>query len=370
VLPAVLLALLVGAGAALGALLPAATVTIRPRAVSVGPLTYDLRPEVHAATGEPLTSTQQGEATGHRLRRTAATGLILLINYSRDDVLVPAGTLVSAGHDIEFQTTQAVTVPHTGFLFPGTANAPVEAVERGPDGNVEANAIDRIEDREVDRALRKQGPNDRTVRNDEATSGGAEEQLVVVRKSDVTALTDAIRQDLEQQLAERRDQAGEDRLYPSQGAPRPQIDVPADLEGHTSAEPFTFELTGTLQDDQPYVLRADAETAAMAAMAEDETAAPRGTAVQVDTTQVQLGEAELDGSEVVVHVQVTAEAVPQYDESSIPGRIAGRTADRAEQELASIGRTTVTLWPFWVDRVPQLEWRINVDIQPVESPRP
>ena len=74
--PAVLLALLVGAGAALGALLPAATVTIRPRAVSVGPLTYDLRPEVHAATGEPLTSTQQGTATGHRTQRTAATGVI------------------------------------------------------------------------------------------------------------------------------------------------------------------------------------------------------------------------------------------------------------------------------------------------------
>ena len=51
-------------------------------------------------------------------------------------------------------------------------------------------------------------------------------------------------------------------------------------------------------------------------------------------------------------------------------QIAGQTKDGAEQELASIGRTTVTLWPFWVDRVPRLEWRINVDIQPVESPAP
>jgi hypothetical protein len=370
VLPAVLLALLVGAGAALGALLPAATVMIRPRAVSVGPLTYDLRPEVHAATGEPLTSTQQGTATGHRTQRTAATGVILLINYSDENVTVPAGTTVSAGRHVLFQTTQAVTVPDSFFGFVGTANAPIEAVERGPGGNVDANAIDTIEDRDVDRALRGQGPNDRRVRNDDPTSGGDEQALHVVRKSDMSAVTDAIRQDLEQQLADKRGQNGEDRIYPAQGAPRLQIEIPDDLEGHTSAEPFTFELTGTLQDDQPYVLRPDAETAARAALAEDETAAPSGTAIQMDTAQVQLGEAELDGSEVVVHARVTAQAVPEYDPSTLGRQIAGQTKDGAEQELASIGRTTVTLWPFWVDRVPQLEWRINVDIQPVESPRP
>jgi hypothetical protein len=26
----------------------------------------------------------------------------------------------------------------------------------------------------------------------------------------------------------------------------------------------------------------------------------------------------------------------------------------------------VTLWPFWVDRVPKLEWRISVEVLPVE----
>ena len=369
VLPAVALALLVGVGAALAAVLPAASVTIRPRAVAIGPLSYDVRPSVHTATGEPLTSTQQGEATGHRTKRTAATGVILLINYSDENVLVPADTQVSAGGHVLFHTTQAVTVPDSFFGFVGTANVPIVAVDRGPSGNVEANAIDRIEDKDVDRALRGQGPNDRRVRNDDPTSGGDEQELLVVRKSDVTAVTDAIRRDLEQQLADERGQGGEDRLYPTQDAPKPQIDVPDDLEGHESADPYNFELTGTLQDDQPYVLRADAEAAATEALSTDAAAVPDGTAIEPNTVEVELGDAQLDGNEVVVTAQVSAQAAPAYDASSIGQRIAGKTADGAEAELASIGRTTVTLWPFWVDRVPSLDWRINVDIQPVEPAR-
>jgi hypothetical protein len=316
-----------------------------------------------------LTSTQQGEATGHRTKRTAAKGVILLINYSDENVLVPAGTVVSAAHEIQFQTTQAVTVPDSFFGFVGTANAPIEAVERGPSGNVEANAIDRIEDKDVDRALRGQGPDDRRVRNDDPTSGGAEQDLLVVRKSDITAVTDAIRQDLAKQLEDERSQGGDDRIYATQDAPKPSIDIPADLEGHESPDPFTFELTGTLQDDQPYVLQAEAEAAASQALSADETAAPQGTAIEPDSVEVQLGDAQLDGSDVVVKAEVTAQAAPTYDASTISARIRGMTADGAEAQLASIGRTTVTLWPFWVDRVPSLQWRINVDIQPVEPAR-
>jgi hypothetical protein len=84
---------------------------------------------------------------------------------------------------------------------------------------------------------------------------------------------------------------------------------------------------------------------------------------------VELGEAALDGGNVVVPAQVTAQASPQYDPSAIGARIAGKSVAGAEAELESIGHTTVTLWPFWVDRVPRLEWRINVDILPVEPAR-
>lgn len=363
---AIALLLLVGVGAALATVLPAATVVIRPQAIEVGPLTYTVRPETHAGGGEPLTSTQQGDATGHRTRRTAATGKVLFINYSPDDVFIPAGTVVSADGKVLFHTTEAVTVPDSGFFFPGTANAPVEAVDKGTDGNVPALAINRIEDKDVDRALRASG-NERRIRNDEPTSGGEEQELLVVRKSDITAVSDAIRQDLAQQLAAQREESGEDRIYAGDAAPRAEIDIPKDLQGHASAEPYTFELTGTLTDDQPYVLRDDAVALATERATQDGSAAPSGTAIAADSVQVTLSDATRAGDRIEVKVEVTAQAVPQFEESAIAGRIAGMTEADAQAELQPIGRTSVSFWPFWVDRVPRLGWRVKVDVREVDQ---
>jgi hypothetical protein len=362
------LLVLAGLGAALAIVLPAATVEIRPQAVAIGPLTYEVRPDVHAPSGgEPLTSTQQGEATGHRAKRTAASGTVTFVNHTNDRVFVPSGTEVSAGGEIVFRTTQAVTVPDT-FVFPGEVDAPIVAVQRGTSGNLPAEAIDTIEDRAIDRALG--GKRDRTVVNRNPTGGGAEDELLVVRESDISAVTDAIRQDLRRQLADQRAESGGNRFYPSQGGvPRPKIDVPDDLRGHTSTDPFTFELTGTLEDDQPYVLRADVEVAARAAIADDESAAPDGTAIQPDSVEVKLGDATLEGGDVVVQAEVTAQAAPQWDDSAVRARIAGQTKKQAEAALSSIGPTTVSLWPFWVDRVPSLDWRVKVDVQSVEPAR-
>ncbi len=84
------------AGAAFATVLPGATVTIHPDPLAVGPESYSVRPPVQPSDTEPLQSTKSGEATGHRTRRTAATGTVTLINYSGDVVFVPQGTLVSA----------------------------------------------------------------------------------------------------------------------------------------------------------------------------------------------------------------------------------------------------------------------------------
>ena len=93
---AALLVLLLMAGAAFATVLPGATVTIHPDPLAVGPESYSVRPPVQPSDTEPLQSTKSGEATGHRTRRTAATGVVTLFNYSQNTVFVPQGTLVSA----------------------------------------------------------------------------------------------------------------------------------------------------------------------------------------------------------------------------------------------------------------------------------
>lgn len=362
---AAVLVLLVLAGAAVAMVLPAATVTLRPQAVLVTQ-SYAMRPDVHPSDAEPLSSTKEGEATGHRTKRAAATGIVTFINYSSESVFVPSGTPVSAaGGSILFVTTQPVTVPDSSFFGgPGAVDATIQAVERGPEGNVAAEAIDQIEDGEIDRALRDRGgPRDRRVINREATGGGDEVQLFVVRRADVTSVTQAVKDDLEQQLTDLRVEA-DDRIYPGEGAPTPNVEVPKRLIGHASEEPYTFELTGTLVDDQPFVLKADLIAAARERLLGDDSAIPQGTSLDSGTIDAQPGAASLQGDSIVVQTEVKADALPNFDRAAVPGMVSGKTSEDAAAALRSIGPATVDLWPPWVDHVPGLEWRIRVDIQP------
>ena len=363
---AVLVALLVAAGGAVATVMPAASITIQRQSAEVGPITYAVTPDVHPSDVEPLESTMQGEAAGQRTKRTAASGIVTFINYSDENVFVPSGTVVSAGGEILFQTTANVEVPDSSIIFgAGIADAPVAAIETGGSGNVDSNAIDRIEDREIDRALRG-GGNERRVRNENPIEGGQEIEQHVVRRLDVRRVTDAITADLTEQLEVLLTETP-DRIYPPGDTPEPEITIPQDLIGHVSEEPFTFELTGTLTDDRPYVLRADAEAAAREQLLADEDAVPEGTELDPDTIEVEIGEATLDGETLTVDAMVTAAAAPNVDIAALRRQLAGMTVAEAEAELASIGPTTVTLWPFWVDRIPRLEWRVSFDVQAAES---
>jgi hypothetical protein len=361
------LLLLVATGAAVAIVLPAATITVQPAPIDIGPLSYPVRPEVQPSDGEPLEATAGGEATGTRTRRVAAAGVVTFINYSDNDVLVPSGTHVSAGGSVVFETTQAVSVPDSSFFGgPGRADAEVVALEPGSAGNVAAEAIDQIEDADIDRALRERaGARDRRVINREATTGGAERELSFVRRKDVQRVIVALAADLEQQLQDLRAGTPE-RIYPVAELPPPEVSVPDDLVGQVTDGPYSFELTGALPNDQPYVLRADAEAAAEEALLADETATPEGTLLADDTIGVELGEATLDGEAIVVAASVTATAVPDVNTDALRRELAGRTAAEAEAALASIGPTDVELWPVWVDRIPGVEWRIRIDVLPAE----
>lgn len=362
---AILILLLMG-GAAFATVLPGATVTIHPDPVAVGPESYSVRPLVQPSDTEPLQSTKSGEATGHRTRRTAATGVATLINYSGDVVFVPQGTLLSADGNVLFATVQAVNVPDAFFGFVGSADVAIEAVEPGTAGNVPAEVINQVEDDGVDRQLRQSAPQNRRVINREPTGGGSETELNVVRRTDVIHVRSAITRDLESQLADVLT-SDPDRVYPTTQPPRADIPVADDLVGHVSEDPFTFELTGTMPVDRTFVWRADAEAEAIEAFLADEGAVPPDTTLAEDTIEVDIGEAARDGETIVVQTTVTADAVPDLDQENIRRALVGMTAGEVRQALAPIGPADVSLWPGWVDRIPRLDWRISVNVEPAEG---
>jgi hypothetical protein len=363
---AALLILLLMAGAAFATVLPGATVTIHPDPVAVGPESYAVRPRVQPSDAEPLQSTRQGEASGHRTRRTKATGVVTLFNYSPAIVFVPRGTLVSFDGVVFFATTQDVTVQDSSFFFAGSADVPVEAVEGGTSGNLPADAINRVEDDAVDRQLRQGAPQNRRVQNFNPTEGGSQTALHVVKPEDVARTRNAVGRDLEAQLAALLSSDPE-RVYPTAEAQPTEIPIPDDLVGHVSEEPFTFELTGTMPVDRPFVWRVDAEAEAQEAFLADEGAVPPNAVLAPETIEVVIGEAAIDGESIVVQTSVTASAVPELDQETIRRQLVGMTAAQAQAALVDIGPSTVSFWPGWVDHLPRLDWRIEISVVPGEG---
>jgi hypothetical protein len=102
----------------------------------------------------------------------------------------------------------------------------------------------------------------------------------------------------------------------------------------------------------------------------DGDAASSGTTLLPETIAVDLGPATLNGLGVSVQVTVRAEAAPDIDTDQLRELAAGKTAEEVSAALDELGDVTVRLWPDWVDRVPRLDWRIQIDLAaPVgESP--
>jgi hypothetical protein len=359
-----LVALLLLAGGALAAVLPAATITIRPATVPVGPVVYDVQPAGQAPDEGVVSVTLPGTATGDQPVLTPASGTVVFLNYSYVTVEVPQSTRVSASGEVFFTTVERVIAPPGdlggGGIVPGQVSVGVVAEAPGLGGNVAAEAINTVENRNVDRFLQGfPSQRGRRVINPEATAGGTEEHLPVIQQADVDAviaeITSQLLQGLDVRLAEHAD-----RLYPTLEPPTPVIDVPEGLVG--SQGQATFELSGTLSYSYPYVLRRDVEAEGTTQLVADGAAIPAGTTLIPETIKVEQGAVTYDGQVVSVSVTVRAEAAPDVDTDQLRELVAGKTPEEVRAALDDLGEVTLRLWPDWVDRVPRLDWRIQIEL--------
>jgi hypothetical protein len=346
------------------ALLPGATVSITPATQAVGPKTYQLQLPVAGQQSADTQLMRPGTATGTRLEQVSATGAVTFANWNTAaSVAVPQGTSVSVGGVVAFVTNQRIVV--LAATFSGTNTVPshgsvgITAVVPGLSGNVAAADIDTVDDRLV-RGFLKSSPSNknRLVTNPEATVGGAETPHTVIQQSDVDAVVAGLQADLASHLADVL--AGQPGLLYS-GPPAdevPQINVPAGLVG--TEDQATFQLTGTLAFNRPYVMRTDVQAAARDALAADPQAAPEGTTVLTDSIQVEMGTVTVNGDQMTIAVTLRAAAAAAIDEVAVQDKVAGKTVGEAKAALADQGDVQIKLFPDWLDRLPRIPFRITV----------
>jgi len=350
-------------------LLPAATVRITPATSPVAPQSFPVGTDITGHVTEELQATVNGTATGERLEQVPASGVVTFFNWNTVAVEVPQGTQVSVDGTTAFVTLERIVVPRGRFgapIEPGEKSVEVAAVVPGEGGNVAAGAINTIDDASVRQFLRgfPENPN-RLVGNAEPTAGGVETSHPVIQQSDIDAVKASIEADLQQQLTDALG-GDPDRIYVDAPAGEvPSIEVPDELLG-TEDTP-TFELTGSLAVDRAYGSRDNVIEAARTAMLGLGGLAGQDSVILEESISVAMhGVSEVEGM-LEVQVTVTALAARRIDEVAVRERIAGKTVDEATAELEPLGEVEVDLWPAWVDRLPRLDFRIDIE-QAVESP--
>ena len=368
---AVVLALLV---VAIGALfiLPAADITVTPRQEAIGPipLTVTANPDASAVDTAnavvpavrldvPVDITETFPTAGKRIELTAATGTVTFRNVDFTATnTIPAGSVVSTPNGTKFTTNKSVTVPRAGLvglqIVPSFADVTVTAVKKGTAGNVEPNAITVIPPGEDPVTL--------TVRNKEATTGGARDEFPKIDQKDIdraladlrTKLAGAFAADV---AAGAGAPAGT-TLFPETAAigdATPTID-PATLLGQEVA---TFDL-GLSADGT--VIAVDASP--VEKIAEARLLANVGSGFRLVDGSIHVDQGKPVVTNGVVSFPVTASAarVRILDPDALRALVKGQSIEQAKVLLKPYGVVTIDTWPAWVSSITGFDARLTVTI--------
>jgi Baseplate J-like protein len=357
-----------GVGAYL--LLPTATVVITPREASIGPIELritaspsitepDQAADVVPALSQPVDveASQSFPVTGKRVVKVPATGTVRFRNFDAGSSnTIPRGSIVSTRSGVRFKTDRAVTVKRAEQVlfqvFPSAATVTVTAVEGGPQGNVDQNAIRVIP--------RGEDPQTLDVTNPDATKGGKRDEFPRVAQADIDKATAAVRAQLttkfQQRLADPALAAEGTTVFPETallGDPTYTVD-PASLLGDEVA---TFELGASASGT---VLAVDESAVQAVAAADIATHVEPGYALLDRSSTIDSSPGVVDGGVITFPVVITAREVLQLDTAAIEAEIRGKPLAEAQVILQRYGTAEVSVWPDWVGTIPTLDARVDV----------
>jgi hypothetical protein len=361
-----LVAVLVAWAAIAALILPAAAITIEPRTEPVGPVADVIAIDAPERIGGSAEASVTATPTTPFDVEEAATGTVVFFNWNVLSVDVPAGSLVAAGEQA-FETLESITVPNGEFdpfqggITAGEASVTVTAAATGPDGNVEAGAIDTVLDPNLAGQLRGfPSITEPLVTNLDPTSGGVDEEGVEITEEDVEsasgALVEALRTAADEALSESEALVFADPAEPAE----PEFEGLDDLIGLRDTE--TVEIQGSLSYDRVTADPATVEATAIDRFGADASLVPPGWQLIEDSAQVELGEIQRAGEGLSVSVTVSGRVAPLIERDTVLERAIGRSTEDAAAALSDIGSATVDLWPFWVGTVPDSDWRITLEV--------
>lgn len=293
-----------------------------------------------------------------------AGGTVVFINRTDQEQTIPVSTTVttSAGEQIEFITIQTATIPAgVGSLTP----TQVIALEPGPQGNVRAGQINRLENSSYSLLVR--------VVNEQNLEGGTLEPARVVVQDDKARLQAHLQQLIYQAgLEQLRQSLAEQEFVSPETLQVIVLDVTYNEFAGDASDTFSGEMQAVVRGT--VVGGYNANRLALAAL---ESQVPPGYELDIEGLHFGAGEVlDVRDGTVTFRVFADGQAVPVIDPHVVARSITWQSVGEAQAQLnrqyplaAVPGIELQPDWARqWVGRLPFSSVRINVIINDTASP--
>lgn len=370
------------AGVAYGAyvFLPTASITLRPLATQVQTQPFVVTADPNVAVVDPGAGVIPAQtvsvpvhvegtfnATGIDAHDTRATGTVTFKSENTvNAVSIPKDTTVSTQDGTDFVTLEDVVVPKASFSTgPTTADVDVRAVKGGTAGNVDAGTITVVPAVFSQQVI--------SVSNSDPTTGGKHVEDQVVSQDDYNAALTSLSGQLETAL--------QTALANPNSVPRGLVAFPqtAQLSAGQPDQPATA-IVGVVEPNFAIALDATADVTAVNESQIEQVAAAR-LSDALQSGQQLVGSAvnathdagTVVGNAVVYNVQASGQGFRNPDPQSVMAAIRGKSLVDARAALAALGTADISIWPDFVDHLPDQTARISIIIvppAPAPSPTP
>lgn len=377
----VLAVILAGFGAYV--LLPSASIVVTPEPEAIGPIDLKVVADPSASQPDPAGSVVPADrisipvsvagtfdATGIRVELTKATGSVRFENRDPTSTnRIAAGSVVKTTAGIRFRTDETITVPRAELvgltIFPARASVDVTAVDGGPESNVDAGEIVIVPANESPLFLK--------VINPQPTTGGDRKEFKRITQQDVDAATANLNASLQAKfqgsMSDPSLVSGGETVFPTTGVLGDTTPTVA-LDTLVGKEVPTFDLglssTGTVLAIDPSPVTAIAQQQLQAAVRP-------GHRMVVGSTDIEVGDAVINGQNVSFPVTARAQQIAILDPAALKKQILGKPISEARAILDAYGDVDLTVSPDWSGSVPGFESRVDLTVRnpvPIETPAP
>ncbi len=299
-------------------------------------------------------------ATGEKEIGEKAKGTVTIYNkFSSSNQPLVASTRFLSSDGKLFRLTEDVTVPGAriegGDTVEGTIDVIIEADEAGDDYNIDATSFSLP-------GLDPDKQEDIYAENSTSFSGGLSKKVKIVSEEDINKAKEQLTEELKKSLIEElKKNVERDKTFLEQATKEEVLEVNTSVDVGEESEEFEVKIKAKISTME--FNESDLRTLMMAKIEDRIPEEKYLVDDNLEHTTFEVTNLDEQEGSMALHTKAEKTISWRLDESKVKGDLAGKRKDEAESYLLNIPYiigVKVEFWPFWVEKVPKLDKKVEL----------